>query len=189
MTPTILFFSPSEPKTHRHIPPSQIPKSILKPLPPVTRSRPASPPASAPKVALMPPNKQAPKSPPLPPPKAVHNPLTPPPLPPPKHRFTPTSPTSTDQPQHTNGAHGPPSPLTSPDNVEATKEDGEARPEGELEVGSMVEVNDPPLFGVIRWIGQISGIPDAVAGIELVRWKSPGNGVLRMCMNSVYKQG
>lgn len=33
----------------------------------------------------------------------------------------------------------------------------------------MVEVNDPPLFGVIRWIGRISGISAQVAGIELVR--------------------
>lgn len=33
----------------------------------------------------------------------------------------------------------------------------------------MVEVNDPPLFGVIRWIGWINGISEPVAGIELVR--------------------
>lgn len=31
----------------------------------------------------------------------------------------------------------------------------------------MVEVNDPPLFGVIRWIGQINNVPEPVAGIEL----------------------
>ncbi|XP_023692192.1 ubiquitin carboxyl-terminal hydrolase CYLD [Paramormyrops kingsleyae] len=36
-----------------------------------------------------------------------------------------------------------------------------------LEVGCMVEVNDPPLYGVIRWIGEISGIPEPVAGLEL----------------------
>ncbi|TRY65500.1 hypothetical protein DNTS_021727 [Danionella cerebrum] len=36
-----------------------------------------------------------------------------------------------------------------------------------LEVGSMVEVNDPPIFGVVRWIGQIYGESEAFAGIEL----------------------
>lgn len=60
-------------------------------------------------------------------------------------------------------------PLRSPDTGEAVGEDEEGRLEGELEVGSMVEVNDPPLFGVIRWIGRISGITEQVAGIELVR--------------------
>lgn len=94
--------------------------------------------------------------------------MPPPPLPPPKP-LSPTSPTSPDQPQHTNGVHGPPSPLRSPDNCEAVGEDGDAGLEGELEVGSMVEVNDPPLFGVIRWIGRINGISEQVAGIELVR--------------------
>lgn len=44
----------------------------------------------------------------------------------------------------------------------------EAGLEAELEVGSMVEVNEPPLYGVIRWIGQINGIPERVAGLELV---------------------
>lgn len=38
----------------------------------------------------------------------------------------------------------------------------------------MVEVNDPPLFGVIRWIGRISGIAEAVAGIELDQELSAG---------------
>lgn len=54
------------------------------------------------------------------------------------------------------------------DNGEVARENGEVGLEGELEVGSMVEVNDPPLFGVIRWIGRISGISEPVAGIELV---------------------
>ncbi|XP_069044767.1 ubiquitin carboxyl-terminal hydrolase CYLD [Lepisosteus oculatus] len=47
---------------------------------------------------------------------------------------------------------------------------GEAEPEPPpppLEPGSMVEVNDPPMYGVIRWIGEISGISDTVAGLEL----------------------
>ncbi|XP_044038993.1 ubiquitin carboxyl-terminal hydrolase CYLD isoform X2 [Siniperca chuatsi] len=163
----------SEPKSHRHNPP-QIPKSILKPVPPpVTKPGPTSPPASAPKVALMPPSKQALKPPPLPPPKLTHKPVPPPPLPPPKP-CSPTSPTATDQLQHTNGIHGPPSPLRSADIGEAAGENGEAGLEGKLEVGSMVEVNDPPLFGVIRWIGRISGITEPVAGIELDQDLSAG---------------
>ena len=66
--------------------------------------------------------------------------------------------------------HGPPSPLHSPGNGElASEENGEdGGSGGDLEVGSMVEVNDPPLFGVIRWIGRIGGVPELVAGIELV---------------------
>lgn len=47
--------------------------------------------------------------------------------------------------------------------------DAEDYGETELEVGSMVEVNNPPIFGVIRWIGHIRGIKELVAGIELVR--------------------
>ncbi|KAM7377061.1 hypothetical protein PAMA_013716 [Pampus argenteus] len=162
----------SEPKSLRHNPPSQISKPILKPLPPpVAKSGPASPPPSALKVALMPPTKQAVKPPPLPPPKPINKPL--PPVPPPKPR-TPTSPTATDLLQHTNGVHGPPSPLRSPDYGDAAGENGEVGPEGELEVGSMVEVNDPPLFGVIRWIGRIIGISEPVAGIELDQELSAG---------------
>lgn len=156
----------SELKSRHHNPLHQIPKTILKPAPPpVTKPGPTSPTVSAPKIALMPPTKEVLKHPPVPPPKPTHKPL--PPLPPPKPR-SPTSPTSTDQLQHTNGIHGPPSPLRSPDNCEAEWEDGEAGLDSDLEVGSMVEVNDPPLFGVIRWIGRINGIPEQVAGIELV---------------------
>ncbi|KAK9524962.1 hypothetical protein VZT92_017318 [Zoarces viviparus] len=161
----------SEPKSHRHNPPLQMSKSFQKPSPaPVTKPGPSSLSASAPRVALMPPGKQALGPPPLPPPKPSLKALPPPPLPPPKPR-SPTSPT-------TNGAHGPPSPLRSPDgsssSAAAAEEGEEAGPEGELEVGSMVEVNDPPLFGVIRWIGQIGGITEPVAGIELDQELSAG---------------
>lgn len=38
----------------------------------------------------------------------------------------------------------------------------------------MVEVNDPPLFGVIRWIGRINGVTETVAGIELDQELSAG---------------
>ncbi|XP_022072589.2 ubiquitin carboxyl-terminal hydrolase CYLD isoform X2 [Acanthochromis polyacanthus] len=164
----------SEPKSHRLNLLHQLPKSILKPvLPSVTKPAPISPPASAPKVALMPPPKQAPKPPPLPPPKPPQKTLLPPPLPPPKPQ-SPTSPNSDDPPLHTNGIHSPPSPLKSPEGSEAAGEDGEAGLGGDLEVGSMVEVNDPPLFGVIRWIGRISGISEPVAGLELDQELSAG---------------
>ncbi|KAM4810182.1 ubiquitin carboxyl-terminal hydrolase CYLD-like isoform 2-T2 [Rhinophrynus dorsalis] len=36
-----------------------------------------------------------------------------------------------------------------------------------LEVNSMVEVHEPPIFGVIRWIGHIPEIPDLIAGLEM----------------------
>lgn len=134
--------------------------------PPASKPDPTSPPIPTPKIALMPPTKQAVKPPPLPPPKPTQKPL--PPQPPPKP-CSPISPTSNEHLQHTNGVHDPPSPLRSPDNCGAHGEDREAGLEGELEVGSMVEVNDPPLYGVIRWVGRISGISEQVAGIELVR--------------------
>ena len=39
---------------------------------------------------------------------------------------------------------------------------------GELVVGSLVQVSDPPQYGVIRWIGELPNIQGTVAGIELV---------------------
>ncbi|XP_029436760.1 ubiquitin carboxyl-terminal hydrolase CYLD-like isoform X2 [Rhinatrema bivittatum] len=36
-----------------------------------------------------------------------------------------------------------------------------------LEINSMVEVHDPPIFGVIRWIGEVSDAPEKVAGLEV----------------------
>ncbi|KAK2862891.1 hypothetical protein Q5P01_002424 [Channa striata] len=162
----------SEPKFHHHNPPHQIPKPVLKPTqPPVINPAPVSPPVV--KVALIPPNKQPVKPLPLPPPKPTQKPLPTPPLPPPKPQ-SPTSPTAADQLQHTNGIHRPPSPLRSPGNDEAARENDNVGVEGELEVGSMVEVNDPPLFGVIRWIGRIAGISEPVAGIELDQELSAG---------------
>lgn len=39
-----------------------------------------------------------------------------------------------------------------------------------LEVGSLVEVKEnPPLFGVIRWVGLPPGLLEPLAGLELVR--------------------
>lgn len=118
----------------------------------------------------MPPTKQGLKPPPLPPPKAVQKVLPTPPVPPPKPQNLALN---LEKPHPSNGVHHPPPPLTPSDNGESPKENEEEEEEEELrsdlEVGSMVEVNDPPLYGVIRWIGRISGVPETVAGIELVR--------------------
>uniref|UniRef100_A0A3P9NWN3 ubiquitinyl hydrolase 1 n=1 Tax=Poecilia reticulata TaxID=8081 RepID=A0A3P9NWN3_POERE len=128
-------------------------KPILKPaLSSNTKQAPTSP-VPAPRMHLVLPAKQALK-PPLPPPKPTHKPVLTPPLPPPKpQNLTPVSAS-----EHTNGSHIPLSPL---------------RPV-ELEVGSMVEVNDPPLFGVIRWIGHLGAVKEPVAGIELEQELSAG---------------
>ncbi|XP_018413703.1 PREDICTED: ubiquitin carboxyl-terminal hydrolase CYLD-like [Nanorana parkeri] len=36
-----------------------------------------------------------------------------------------------------------------------------------LELNSMVEVNDPPIYGVIRWIGLTPDSPETIAGLEM----------------------
>ncbi|KAH0626276.1 hypothetical protein JD844_001180 [Phrynosoma platyrhinos] len=36
-----------------------------------------------------------------------------------------------------------------------------------LEINSMVEVNNPPIYGVIRWIGSLPDVAETVAGLEL----------------------
>ena len=41
----------------------------------------------------------------------------------------------------------------------------------ELDVGSAVQVSDPPRYGVIRWIGELPNIQGYVAGVELVSQK------------------
>ncbi|XP_056156431.1 ubiquitin carboxyl-terminal hydrolase CYLD isoform X2 [Lampris incognitus] len=160
-----------EPRARRLPVPVLNPKPVLKPIQPIVpKLGPASPPTFTPKIALLPPQptsaKQALKPPPLSPPKHTHQPQLPPPVPPPKPQAPPSPPVD-DQPQASNGAHAPPSPLRSPGISDDAGENGETGLEVELEVGSMVEVNDPPLYGVIRWIGRISGIPELVAGIEL----------------------
>ncbi|KAG9487258.1 hypothetical protein GDO78_007236 [Eleutherodactylus coqui] len=44
--------------------------------------------------------------------------------------------------------------------------EGQALGKG-LELNSMVEVNDPPIYGVIRWIGHIPDCQEAIAGLEM----------------------
>ncbi|XP_066517926.1 ubiquitin carboxyl-terminal hydrolase CYLD [Hoplias malabaricus] len=104
--------------------------------------------SGAPKVALKPP--------PLPPPKSAPK-LPQPPVPPIKPQAPPLSP-PIEQLYSSNGFHNPPSPPFPEERTD---------PKTWLEVGSMVEMNDPPIFGVIRWLGQIPGITEPVAGIEL----------------------
>lgn len=143
---------PSSPTHSRHLPqtaipssPSHNPRLLIEPSMLAMAKSALQPPTSsaAAKVALKPP--------PVP---IVRSALKPPSN---KPQLPLVSP-STDQLHTSNGFHNPPSPLIT--------EKAEAK--SWLEVGSMVEVNDPPLFGVIRWIGYISGISEPVAGIELV---------------------
>lgn len=39
---------------------------------------------------------------------------------------------------------------------------------GELDIGSTVQISDPPQYGVIKWIGELPNIQGYVAGVELV---------------------
>ena len=39
---------------------------------------------------------------------------------------------------------------------------------GELDIGSTVQISDPPRYGVIKWIGELPNIQGYVAGVELV---------------------
>ncbi|XP_048676262.1 ubiquitin carboxyl-terminal hydrolase CYLD-like isoform X3 [Caretta caretta] len=68
--------------------------------------------------------------------------------------------------------HGSPSSLL----MGGTEEQGEGeKEEGEeeelafplLEINSMVEVHDPPIYGVIRWIGAPPDVGETIAGLEL----------------------
>uniref|UniRef100_A0A3Q2ZQS3 ubiquitinyl hydrolase 1 n=1 Tax=Kryptolebias marmoratus TaxID=37003 RepID=A0A3Q2ZQS3_KRYMA len=144
--------------------------SILKPPLPAVPKPTTSPSTATSKLALVPLAKPALKPSPLPPPKPTYKVLPIPPVPPPK----PQSPSGVANYKPANGIHSPSSPLRTPENGESAGENGEAGLESELEVGSMVEVNNPPLFGVIRWIGQIGNISEPVAGIELDQELSAG---------------
>ncbi|KAK3523461.1 hypothetical protein QTP86_033603, partial [Hemibagrus guttatus] len=144
---------PSSPTHNRHLPQTTAPTNPTNPRLLIEPSMLATA-----KSALQPPtssaaSKVAFKPPPVP---IVKPALKPPPVPPNKPQPMPISPSS-DQLHTSNGFHNPPSPLIT------EKEEAKLW----LEVGSMVEVNDPPLYGVIRWIGFISGISEPVAGIEL----------------------
>uniref|UniRef100_A0A8D0L6L3 ubiquitinyl hydrolase 1 n=1 Tax=Sphenodon punctatus TaxID=8508 RepID=A0A8D0L6L3_SPHPU len=50
---------------------------------------------------------------------------------------------------------------------EEEEEDEEQQQAPLLEINSMVEVNDPPMYGVIRWIGELPDVDGTIAGLEL----------------------
>lgn len=56
----------------------------------------------------------------------------------------------------------------------------------EFEVGGLVKVEHKPKpwYGVIKWIGDLSGVPGTVAGVEMV-WKSFKRSILYMCRYSL----
>ncbi|XP_074838510.1 ubiquitin carboxyl-terminal hydrolase CYLD-like isoform X2 [Carettochelys insculpta] len=64
---------------------------------------------------------------------------------------------------------GSPSSLLTGDRAEKGKEEAEEKelPLPQLEVNSMVEVHDPPIYGVIRWIGEPLDVGETIAGLEL----------------------
>lgn len=66
---------------------------------------------------------------------------------------------------------GPNQSPTSPPPLGDVHKDVTAHTEEKLElnfeINSMVEVNDPPSFGVIRWIGEVPGHQEKIAGLEL----------------------
>ncbi|RXN36166.1 ubiquitin carboxyl-terminal hydrolase CYLD-like protein [Labeo rohita] len=122
-------------------------RPLIQPSMLVTAKKALQPPSSSvPKAALKPPPLNTPKPALLPPVVLPNKPQAPPMSPP------------IDQSRSSNGFHNLLSPAVAEQKAEFSTW---------LEVGSMVEVNDPPLFGVIRWIGQINNIPEPVAGIEL----------------------
>ncbi|XP_061106764.1 ubiquitin carboxyl-terminal hydrolase CYLD [Conger conger] len=75
--------------------------------------------------------------------------------------LAPPSPTTTNQ------SRRPPRPPCTTRAEGGGDHAEEAGLEAGLEVGSLVEVDDPPLYGVIRWVGQVSGVLGPVAGLEL----------------------
>ncbi|XP_063769564.1 ubiquitin carboxyl-terminal hydrolase CYLD-like isoform X2 [Pseudophryne corroboree] len=69
--------------------------------------------------------------------------------------------------------HPPPSMYHAPWNGSSSSLSPEAQAlEQGLELNSMVEVNDPPIYGVIRWIGHISESPETIAGLEMEEERS-----------------
>ncbi|XP_030635595.1 ubiquitin carboxyl-terminal hydrolase CYLD [Chanos chanos] len=141
--------------------PKPTPKSALLPPSATPQPKPLIQPAmlATVKAALQPPASSSPKTPLKPPPLPGPKPaLKLPPVPPNKPQNAHSSSTNADHSQSSNGLAAPTSPPILEERAEL---------HSDLEVGSMVEVNDPPIFGVIRWIGQINGIPELVAGIEL----------------------
>lgn len=68
---------------------------------------------------------------------------------------------------HPTEDHHPPSSLYHPPGNGSLLSEPESIRHG-LELNSMVEVNDPPIYGVIRWIGHTPDSPGTIAGLEMV---------------------
>ncbi|CAH2294704.1 ubiquitin carboxyl-terminal hydrolase CYLD-like isoform X1 [Pelobates cultripes] len=79
--------------------------------------------------------------------------------------------------------HRPPSSLyCPPKNGDHTSLLPEATfPMQGLELNSMVEVDDPPIYGVIRWIGQTPESAEPIAGLEMEEEMSSG------CTDGMYR--
>lgn len=67
---------------------------------------------------------------------------------------------------HPTEDHHPPSSLYHPPGNGSLLSQTESIRHG-LELNSMVEVNDPPIYGVIRWIGHTPDSPETIAGLEM----------------------
>nr|XP_025042218.1 ubiquitin carboxyl-terminal hydrolase CYLD-like [Pelodiscus sinensis] len=61
----------------------------------------------------------------------------------------------------------PSSPLTGDPKDRGEEEEEEELSSPLLEINSMVEVHDPPIYGVIRWIGEPPDVRETLAGLEL----------------------
>ncbi|KAM9329589.1 uncharacterized protein PAF06_004280 [Gastrophryne carolinensis] len=71
-----------------------------------------------------------------------------------------------EAPNHLPKDHHPPSSLYCPPGNGSLLFEPEPVSHG-LELNSMVEVNDPPIYGVIRWIGHTNDSPEPIAGLEM----------------------
>uniref|UniRef100_A0A8C5M627 Ubiquitin carboxyl-terminal hydrolase CYLD n=1 Tax=Leptobrachium leishanense TaxID=445787 RepID=A0A8C5M627_9ANUR len=77
--------------------------------------------------------------------------------------------------------HHPPSSIYCPPNSGGPTSFDSTSPRQGLELNSMVEVDDPPIFGVIRWIGQMSDSSELIAGLEMEEEMSSG------CTDGIYR--
>lgn len=90
--------------------------------------------------------------------------------PPPGLLSDPPSPSSIrypPQPEWRSPPGSPSSPLTGDPKDRGEEEEEEELSSPLLEINSMVEVHDPPIYGVIRWIGEPPDVRETLAGLEL----------------------
>ena len=55
-----------------------------------------------------------------------------------------------------------------------------------LDVGSAVELADPPGYGIIRWVGNFPGVDEDIAGVELVSCVFPLSPLLTLYCSVMY---